>query len=170
MGNQYDGQFSEHVFDYAAKVIQTLELNIGPFHLELRVTPQGKAVAIELAARLPGDNIVELIKLATNFDLAQAVLSEYLDLPYSPSIEKNMVSAIAFIPQGNHRLFKGFSGLEQLLDAPECVHHHFYYEADDELACNHDWTSRLGYIILRSESEDKIRSLVTHIHEQVKVI
>jgi len=170
VGNKYDGQFSEHVFDYAAKVIQTLELNIGPFHLELRVMPQGKAIAIELAARLPGDNIVELIKLATNFDLAQAVLSEYLDLPYSPSIEKNMVSAIAFIPQGNHRLFKGFSGLEQLLDAPECVHHHFYYEADDELACNHDWTSRLGYIILRSESEDKIRSLVTHIHEQVKVI
>lgn len=170
VGNQYDNQFSEHVFDYAEKVIRTLELNIGPFHLELRVTPQGKAVAIELAARLPGDNIVELIKLATNFDLAQAVLSEYLDLPYLPSIEKNMVSAIAFIPQGNHRFFKGCSGLEQLLEAPECVHHHFYYETDDELACNHDWTSRLGYIILRSESGANIRNLVKLIHEQVEVI
>lgn len=170
VGNQYDRQFSAHVFDYAEKVIRTLALNIGPFHLELRVTPQGKAVAIELAARLPGDNIVELIKLATNFDLAQAVLSEYLDLPYAPSIEKNLVSAIAFMPQGNHRLFKGFSGLDQLLEAPECVHHHFYYETNDELACNHDWTSRLGYFIFRSESEDKIRSLVKHIHEQVKVI
>ena len=170
VGNQYDGYFSANIFDYADKVIRALELNIGPFHLEFRVTPQEKPIAIELAARLPGDNIVELIKIATNFDLAQAVLSEYLDLPYLPSIEKNLVSAIAFIPQGNHRLFKGFSGLDKVLEAPECVHHHFYYDADDELACNHDWTSRLGYIILRSESEDNIRSLVKHIHEQVKVI
>jgi len=55
--------------DWAATVAEALNLDNSLFHLEFRLCPDGPYV-IELGARLPGDEIAELVRLSTGISLA----------------------------------------------------------------------------------------------------
>ncbi|CDL83818.1 ATP-grasp domain-containing protein [Xenorhabdus szentirmaii] len=175
VGRHYDDAFRTVVTDYAQAVIHSIGLNIGAFHLELRVTPEGNPVAIELAARLPGDNIVELIKQANGIDLAAATLCEYLHLNYQIFNHQTpphsaSVSAIAFIPRGQHKFFGSLHGLDEFINRPEYFSHHLYVKPGDTLGCAEDWTSRIGYVMFVSRDEILMRSLVKLVHEKVKIV
>lgn len=65
---------------YAVEVIQALGVELGPFHAELRLTARGPML-MEVAARLPGDRIPDLLRLATGADLYEITLKSYLGLP-----------------------------------------------------------------------------------------
>ncbi|HLX49758.1 MAG TPA: ATP-grasp domain-containing protein [Streptosporangiaceae bacterium] len=62
---------------YVRSVIRATELTVGPFHCELRVVG-GDPVLIEIAARLPGDHIVDLVEYATGSSLARAAVAAYM--------------------------------------------------------------------------------------------
>jgi len=150
--------------------LDAIQLNIGPFHLEVRVTAQGQPVAIELAARLPGDNIVELIKRACGIDLALETLCEYLGIDSPATPRRNGISAIAFIPSEDKNEFSGLRGLRGLIESPYYLAHEVYYEPGDALSADQDWTSRIGYVMFGGSDEAAIRGLVKRVHKEVEVI
>ncbi|WP_315707629.1 ATP-grasp domain-containing protein [Brenneria uluponensis] len=49
VGQRYTEAFYTTMSNYTLAVLDAIQLNVGPFHLELRVTPEGRPVAIELA-------------------------------------------------------------------------------------------------------------------------
>jgi biotin carboxylase len=65
--------------DYATDVVKALGITLGPFHCEMRLTPKGP-VLIELGARLPGDHIVDLVRLTTGVSLPRRMLMAYAGL------------------------------------------------------------------------------------------
>lgn len=170
VGQSYNEDFRSKIKSYTEDVLSAINMNIGPFHLELRVTNLGQPVAIELAARLPGDNIVELIKLATGVDLAMANLCEYLNIDYDIKHTSSNVSAIAFVSRGEKQTFRGISGLTEFSDYPEYVNSHVYFNEGELLGSEQDWTSRVGYAIFSGENKDTIKNLVKSVHENVRVI
>lgn len=169
VGKTYNSVFQKTMIHYASAVVASVNLNIGPFHLELRVTPEGKPVAIEIAARLPGDNIVTLIQHTHGLDLAAATLCEYLHISYSPGLSHSSVSAIAFIPRGNITYFRKLNGLDALINSPEYLAHNIYFQPEDALGDKEDWTSRIGYMMFSGYNEDTIHELVKRVHNEVKV-
>ncbi|GAA1964241.1 ATP-grasp domain-containing protein [Catenulispora subtropica] len=59
---------------YAEAVVRAVGVTRGPFHCELRLSPHGP-VLMEVAARLPGDRITDLLQLTTGVDLPTVALA-----------------------------------------------------------------------------------------------
>ncbi|GFM85178.1 hypothetical protein PSCICO_05770 [Pseudomonas cichorii] len=170
VGQGYDEAFRTTLNDYTLAVLDAISLNVGPFHLELRVTPQGQPVAVELAARLPGDGIVELIKRASGIDLALETLCEYLSIDTPAAPQASGVSAIAFIPRGEKSEFTRLHGLGELIDSPYYLSHQIYFRTGDALGSDQDWTSRVGYVMFGGVDEAAVRSLVGRVHNEVAIV
>lgn len=169
VGQHYADDFRSMMNNYALAVIEATQLNIGPFHLELRVTPSGIPVAVEMAARLPGDNIVALIKSSSGVDLAMETICEYVD-SNSPTVsDKNVISAIAFIPRGEKNEFTHLQGINQLIEHPNYISHQIYYKSGDKLSSCQDWTARVGYVMFAGSNENNIKGLIRQVHEKVKI-
>ncbi|MGW1462865.1 ATP-grasp domain-containing protein [Streptomyces sp. NPDC002308] len=66
--------------------VQALGLHVGAFHLEARLSPSGPVV-IEVAARLGGDRIQDLIAASHGFDLPRAMIQALAGLPVTPPDE-----------------------------------------------------------------------------------
>ena len=68
------------VVAYVARVAAALGLTRGPFHAEVRCTRSGPLL-IEIAARLGGDRIPDLVRLALGVDLYRIAYQSQLGLP-----------------------------------------------------------------------------------------
>ncbi|EKD91567.1 MAG: hypothetical protein ACD_29C00485G0002 [uncultured bacterium] len=67
--------------DYVQEVIKSLCINLGVFHVELRIDTQGLPILMEIAGRLPGCRISDLIQLATENNLYRMMIQSHLGLP-----------------------------------------------------------------------------------------
>ncbi|SHK19349.1 ATP-grasp domain-containing protein [Paramaledivibacter caminithermalis] len=78
--------------------IKALGINIGVTHTEIRLTPKGPAI-VEIGARLGGDKIPYLIKLATGIDVAKEAIKVAIGEIRAVDIDKKLTkgSAIKFI-------------------------------------------------------------------------
>jgi biotin carboxylase len=78
-----DPQTARSVERYVIGVVRALGLELGPFHAELRLSERGPLL-MEVAARLPGDRIPDLLRLATGVDLYEITLRAHLGLDCTP--------------------------------------------------------------------------------------
>jgi biotin carboxylase len=87
----------ETIENYINLILSALKVKIGVIHAEIRFNKNNQPSLVEIAFRLPGDKIVDLIKLSRNIDLAKAMLCSYANIPYKPKVNKdNTYSCIAF--------------------------------------------------------------------------
>ncbi|MFJ1927421.1 MULTISPECIES: ATP-grasp domain-containing protein [unclassified Streptomyces] len=77
---QLEARTARRISSYVVRVLEAVALGIGPFHAELRMSARGPLL-MEVAARLPGDRIPELLRLARGHDLYEIMLRCYLGLP-----------------------------------------------------------------------------------------
>lgn len=77
---QLEARTAARIRSYVVRVLEAVALGIGPFHAELRMSARGPLL-MEVAARLPGDRIPELLRLACGHDLYEIMLRCYLGLP-----------------------------------------------------------------------------------------
>ncbi|MFF3260966.1 ATP-grasp domain-containing protein [Streptomyces sp. NPDC002932] len=75
-----EARTADRISSYVVRVLEAVGLGIGPFHAELRMSARGPLL-MEVAARLPGDRIPELLRLACGHDLYEIMLRCYLGLP-----------------------------------------------------------------------------------------
>jgi hypothetical protein len=64
---------------YTTRVVNALGVNLGPVHCEIRLGQKGPVV-MELAARLAGDRICDLIDLALGVSLPRIMIETYLSI------------------------------------------------------------------------------------------
>ncbi|MER5865550.1 ATP-grasp domain-containing protein [Kitasatospora sp. NPDC002040] len=69
---------------YTVRAVTALGLELGPFHAELRLSERGPLL-MEVAARLPGDRIPDLLRLAVGADLYEITVRSHLGLPCAPA-------------------------------------------------------------------------------------
>lgn len=73
-------EVQESILAYVQDVVRALDVTMGPFHAEIRLSADGP-VLMEIGARLAGDRIGDLIRLAKGIDLYEVILNSYLGLP-----------------------------------------------------------------------------------------
>lgn len=171
IGQSYENHFYERIADYATTLVHKLNLNVGPFHLELRVTKNNEPIAIEIAARLPGDKIVDLIKTAKGFDMAKMTIAAFLQLPTyvdhaQLQQEAAIISAIAFIPGNGDRTFSGVKALDKFSNIPEVVSSHLYHQEGDVLSERMDFTSRVGHLMLEGSCYQSIKQAINLVSNE----
>ncbi|MGO3744950.1 MAG: ATP-grasp domain-containing protein [Alcaligenes aquatilis] len=169
VGKKHEDCVGEKIRKYALEIVESLEINIGPFHLELRVTNKLEPVAIEIAARLPGDHIVSLIESAYGINLAEETLMEYPGVKSEKKPEKNgKIFSISFIKKGKSDTFKGITGIEKIKSEPGYISHQIYYENGDKLGENEDWSSRVGHVLFEGKDLKQVKNLIKRTQNEVK--
>ncbi|WP_169811825.1 ATP-grasp domain-containing protein [Nocardia sienata] len=68
----------EAVGSFAAAVHEAFGIRVGAAHMELRVRSNGEPVLIEVAARLAGDRIIDLVEAATGVDMYRETVRAFL--------------------------------------------------------------------------------------------
>lgn len=72
---------------YVKEVVSALNINLGVFHAELRISKDGP-VLMEIAGRLPGCRICDLILLAKGVNLYEIMIKSHLDWPIEQAEDK----------------------------------------------------------------------------------
>lgn len=159
-----DDAESAPVYEYITRVVEALGLTIGPFHGEVRLTPQGPML-MEVAARLAGDRIPHLLLLSRGIDMYEITLRCHLGLPNPTSFPA---------PDGvragvRYFLREGLRRYENLLLA-DCLHSDPRVKqwsvligpgADVPLA--QSARGRLGYAVVTGDSYEDVAHLLEEV-------
>jgi biotin carboxylase len=112
------GDERARIYAYAETVVRAMCIELGPFHCELRVC-DGQPIIMEIAARLPGDSIVELIQESTGVNLAETMIRCYLGLPVAPPpAEAQRYAGVCFFTLDNANYFHSVEGLPAVARLP----------------------------------------------------
>lgn len=156
---EIDDALRGRIFDAATKGIRALEIENSAVHIEMRLTPRGLRI-VEIGARLGGDKIPYLVRLATGINMAQAAIR--IALGEEPHIERKekKVASIRFIVPHREGYLTRCPDLNMLNDREEIVEYNFRWNLKDKIClAPHEFSARLGYFIILSDSIDEAKKI-----------
>ncbi|MEU6468352.1 ATP-grasp domain-containing protein [Streptomyces massasporeus] len=140
---------------YVGDVVRAVGITSGPFHCELRVTADGP-VLIEIGARLPGDRIVELLRLVTGVSLPRVAVATALGVGLeaagvfaSPQAESAGIRFFSAAGRSSYRELTGWPELEAL---PEVTETAVYFAPGETIPGVEDCRSRLAHALFTADS------------------
>ncbi|MFJ7899999.1 ATP-grasp domain-containing protein [Streptomyces sp. NPDC096198] len=159
------------VESYVADVVAAVNLTSGPFHCELRLAADGP-VLIEIGARLPGDRIVELVRLVTGVSLPKVALADALAVdPEGMGAfagPEAAAAGIRFFAAEKLASFQGLTGWQQITELPEVTESALYFAPGDEIPAVQDCRSRLGHALFTADSPAQALSRWRHLGDSVR--
>ncbi|MFF3017275.1 ATP-grasp domain-containing protein [Streptomyces sp. NPDC057939] len=140
---------------YVGEVVRAVGITSGPFHCELRVAAEGP-VLIEIGARLPGDRIVELLRLVTGVSLPRVAVAMALGIDPEaagafarPQAESAGIRFFSAAGRSSYRELAGWSELEAL---PQVTETSVYFAPGETIPDVEDCRSRLGHALFTADS------------------
>lgn len=105
-----DDHANDEWFSFAEKIIKTMDVPDGSFHLEAFLTPEGERVFLEIAARPPGGMISNTLDLVYGVDLRWEHIAAQLKIPINHSFfdqldtksvqSGDLIFPMNYIPEG----------------------------------------------------------------------
>jgi biotin carboxylase len=145
----------KNVEAYVGDVVRAVGITSGPFHCELRLAADGP-VLIEIGARLPGDRIVELLRLVTGVSLPRVAVATALGVGLEaagafarPQAESAGIRFFSAAGRSSYRELTGWGELEALPDVTETA---VYFAPGETIPDVEDCRSRLGHALFTADS------------------
>ncbi|MFE8990173.1 ATP-grasp domain-containing protein [Streptomyces collinus] len=145
----------KNVEAYVGDVVRAVGITSGPFHCELRLSADGP-VLIEIGARLPGDRIVELLRLVTGVSLPRVAVATALGIGLEaagafarPQAESAGIRFFSAAGRSSYRELTGWPELEALPDVTETA---VYFAPGETIPGVEDCRSRLGHALFTADS------------------
>ncbi|MFJ5726836.1 ATP-grasp domain-containing protein [Streptomyces paradoxus] len=145
----------KNVEAYVGDVVRAVGITSGPFHCELRLTADGP-VLIEIGARLPGDRIVELLRLVTGVSLPKVAVATALGVGLEaagafarPQAES---AGIRFFSAAGRSSYRELTGWPELQALPEVTETAVYFAPGETIPGVEDCRSRLGHALFTADS------------------
>ncbi|MEV7386121.1 ATP-grasp domain-containing protein [Streptomyces sp. NPDC091215] len=145
---------------YAADVVAALGVRVGPFHCELRL-PGGEPVLIELGARMGGDHIPDLVRLATGVSLPHLAVAAHTGLSLDPgrlphgvpaSAPRAKHAGIRFLTAPGRTDYRTVSGLTALRARPDVLDVQLYLKPGEPIPPDPDFRCRIGHAVYTADS------------------
>ncbi|MFF6875819.1 ATP-grasp domain-containing protein [Streptomyces sp. NPDC012474] len=150
-----DDATRKNVEAYVGDVVRAVGITSGPFHCELRLTADGP-VLIEIGARLPGDRIVELLRLVTGVSLPRVTVALALGVGLEaagafarPQAES---AGIRFFSAAGRSSYRELTGWPELQALPEVTETAVYFAPGETVPGVEDCRSRLGHALFTADS------------------
>ncbi len=136
--------------NYVDKVISALDANHCPFHAEIRIDADGSPVLMEMAARLPGDKIGDLITLSRNLNYFDYVYAAYMgDILFVPHTPTHAVG-IRFFYRPDVECYSMVHGLESVKQH-QIEEVSLYYQTNENIPSFPKPLRRLGHVIIKQD-------------------
>ena len=151
---------------YVQAVIKILGANFCPFHAEIRLDPHGQPVLMEIAARLAGDRIGELINLSRDIQYFDYIYSAYFGEKKLLTPMRNDHAGIRFFYRPDIEKYTRLSGLEVTENYPveELT---FYYQANEHIPAFPKPLRRLGHVIVNHADYHTVLNALQKIDDSV---
>ncbi len=136
-------------------------LRQGPVHAELRITPDGRAVVLEVAARSIGGLCGRMLRFGTGKSLDEVVLASVLGLA-PPVPRQDQAVGVMMLPVPKAGIFHGVTGVEQALQVPGVQEVTITAREHEELVPLPEGNSYLGFLFAQGSTpqdvEDALRT------------
>ncbi|MFJ7326488.1 ATP-grasp domain-containing protein [Streptomyces cyaneofuscatus] len=170
-----DDATRREISEYAAGVAKAVGITVGPFHCELRLDGDGRPVLMEIAARLPGDKITDLMEMATGLVLPRMVLaastgSDPADLgAYREPVAAS--AGIRFLTAGGSGEYTRLEGWEELTAEPWVVGSQVLIEPGVTIRRDEaDYRCRVAVVVFTAGSPAEAHERWTSIGDRVRVL
>ncbi|WP_338896797.1 ATP-grasp domain-containing protein [Streptomyces sp. TG1A-60] len=159
---------------YATRVVEAVGITTGPFHCELRLS-EGRPVLMEVAARLPGDKITELMEMATGLMLPGKVLASITgaDPERSGAYREPVAKAagIRFLTAGGTGSYARLEGWGELAAEPWVVGSHVLVEPGAGIKTDEaDYSCRIAAVVFTADSPEEAHERWSEIGDRVRVL
>jgi len=136
----------KRIRELVPKALDALHIKYGASHSEMKITPSGELVFIEIGARMGGDFIGStLVQLSTGYDYLKGVIDVALGHFEEPIITKHACSGVYFLSEET-------SFLRKYMDSPELIGEVVTAEyTDHELRKIKSSGDRSGYLIYNAD-------------------
>ncbi|MFH0240874.1 ATP-grasp domain-containing protein [Streptomyces sp. HK10] len=161
----------EEIGVYVEDVVRAVGLTVGPFHCEVRITAHGP-VLVEIGARMGGDRITDLVKLARGVDLARVWLAALLGEP--PEAAGTLapaapVAGVHFFTAPGADRFTGAAGLADVLALSGVRRARIDLAPGDPIHPPTDFRCRIGWAVFTAESHEAAAELRRRIDETLRI-
>jgi len=116
--SRLEGGVRREVERTAAAAALTLELRAGPVHAELRVTPEGRVLVLELAARTIGGLCARALRFGLGASLEELVLRDALGLPLDGLRREDAAAGVMMLPIPRAGVVEEVRGAERARAVP----------------------------------------------------
>ncbi|WCH94866.1 ATP-grasp domain-containing protein [Streptomyces moderatus] len=159
---------------YATDVVRAVGITAGPFHCELRLD-EGRPVLMEVAARLPGDKITELMEMATGLVLPGRVLADLTGAdPVSTQAHREpaaKAAGIRFLTAGGAGSYARLDGWEELTAEPWVVASPVLIEPGAGIKTDEaDYSCRVAAVVFIADSPEEAHERWSEIGDRVRVL
>lgn len=142
----------EKVRQIVLHALDSLQIQYGASHSELKIDEDGDIRVIEIGARMGGDFIgSNLVQLSTGYDFLKGVIEVALGFFHEPIITEHNYSGVYFLSEETKHLK---TIIEHWHDYPEIVEAEITDSELRHIECSGD---RSGYLIYRSDSKFDLR-------------
>lgn len=148
------------IHKYVVEVVVALGVTLGPFHCEVRLERDGPVV-IELAARLAGDHICDLIFLARGISLPRIMIQAYLgNIPSDAETEASVknFAGICFFTRSGLTSYNEAKNFEKLEAESGFVKSSLLIKPGEPIPPLKDFRGRLGFAMFTAPTYQEIRN------------
>ncbi|MFK3984796.1 pyridoxal-phosphate dependent enzyme [Micromonospora sp. NPDC050397] len=111
------GTAEAELTECARQALKAIGFELGPSHIEIRLTPQGPVV-IEINGRLAGGMIPELVRAATGIDLLDQQLRAVTGRPLALTADRSRYAGLRFLTATGAGLLTGIGGTAAAAGVP----------------------------------------------------
>jgi biotin carboxylase len=162
-----ESPLTKQIADLAVQLLTLTGYRTGPAHTEVIYTRDGPKL-VESQARLAGDRIPVLVKLATGFDINRAIFRALAGRPLDP-VTPQRYARVAYLeyPTGVLRSVTGLDAVRELDFVAELS---FPFEVGDVIPKTVDSKTRHGYVVLHGDSPEQAAQRVTQARSMIDVV
>ncbi|NEW06700.1 ATP-grasp domain-containing protein [Paenibacillus sp. SYP-B3998] len=159
----------EDIINTAVSALKAIGLHNGPSHVEVKLSQKGARI-IEVNGRPGGDNIAsDLLVQAFGFDIFEATVNYYLDLPINSQPSKRRASSIAYLTASQDGIVTDIQGLDQLQISANVIRSHISVKPGDLVSVARSSDDRLGYVITVGDTPQEAKTLALELIQKIKL-
>lgn len=163
---------AKELAEYITSVVKAMKITAGPFHSEVMLTTDGP-VLIEIANRLPGDNLPLLTERATGISFSDCALASLLDAPIpQPTQPTARVAASQFIiePSLAGEMYTAIDGWDEIVNDEKIDSTTIDIPANTVISVQQDIRSRIAEIQFHADSIEEAEAFRNKINETIRLV
>jgi biotin carboxylase len=162
-----DSPRTREIAELAVELLTLSGYRTGPAHTEVIWTEAGPRL-VESQARLAGDRIPRLVKLASGFDINRAIFRALAGRPLG-DVERHDSARVVYFeyPTGELKSVEGLDAVRELEFVDELS---FPFEIGDVIPAVVDSKTRHGYVVVRGDSAEQTQAHVEQVRSMIRLV
>jgi biotin carboxylase len=163
----------EALVTYVEQVALAIELGLGVFHAEARMTERGP-VLIEINCRLGGDRIPRLVELTQGLSLPATMIRSYCgwENPASvdPLCDRRGVAGVRFLTFDSVARFGTANGVDEVRAMTGCEEVELYFHAGDAVPQLTDFRGRVGHVLFTADDRPTLDMRLREAENRIRFL